>query len=76
VKIRLAPVSVLLMAFSSMAWARSHLQIKIFTSSPYGYSVNSTLVAHRLAATILGGENNLTTVYITHPYTDHYLGWR
>jgi glyoxylase-like metal-dependent hydrolase (beta-lactamase superfamily II) len=29
---------------ASLASAQSHLQLKIFTSSPYGYSVNSTLV--------------------------------
>jgi glyoxylase-like metal-dependent hydrolase (beta-lactamase superfamily II) len=36
--------AVVLLAASSMASAQSNLQLKIFTSSPDGYSVNSTLV--------------------------------
>jgi glyoxylase-like metal-dependent hydrolase (beta-lactamase superfamily II) len=44
VKTRLALPTLVLLAASSIASAQSRLQLRIFTSSPEGYSVNSTLV--------------------------------
>jgi len=93
VKIRTLPVAVAFLLFgaATLAPAQSKLQLRVFTSTPDGFSVNSTLVfgdkdailidpqflmseAHRLVAGILESKKNLTTIYVTHPHSDHYFG--
>jgi len=84
-------VIAMMLLISSIASAQSKLQLKVITSSPEGFWVNSTLVfgqkdailidaqftlsdAHRLAASILESQKNLTTIYVTHFHPDHYFG--
>jgi glyoxylase-like metal-dependent hydrolase (beta-lactamase superfamily II) len=84
-------MTVAFLAAASLGETQTKLQLRVFTSTPNGFSVNSTLIygekeailidpqfllseAHRVVAGLLETKKNLTTIYVTHPHSDHYFG--